>query len=135
MKKLLDYECARDFNDLLIERVKEKLDIYELDYPISDDGEPTINFVIRDYLGWTTAVAAKVQGAPDLETFIYRLHRQLIEKGIIIEIEQLRQWTYAIIDNCIDEIQAWKSVVQSFLKYQTINEKMIETVANYYHIQ
>ncbi|MBO7457747.1 MAG: hypothetical protein J6T80_00655 [Paludibacteraceae bacterium] len=134
MKKLLDYECANSFLDLLIASVEDKLDIKIDDYPIGDDGTPIIDNVVVEYLGWATAIASKVQDAPELETFIAKVRADLLEKNIDIDIDMLRKFAYDMINKCIDEIRAWQSVTASFLQHQTINEKMITAIAETYNL-
>ena len=87
-----------------------------------------------EYLGWAVAVASKVQNTPDLETFIAKVRADLLGKDIDIDIETLRKFAYDLIDKCIDEIRAWQSVTDSFFKYQTINDKMITTIAEHFKL-
>lgn len=134
MKNLLDYECANSFLDLLIASIEEKLDISIDDYPLNDDGTPIIDNIMVEYLGWAVAVASKVQNTPDLETFIAKVRADLLGKDIDIDIETLRKFAYDLIDKCIDEIRAWQSVTDSFFKYQTINDKMITTIAEHFKL-
>ena len=134
MKQLLDFECASSFLDLLIASIEEKLDINIDDYPIDDEGRPIIDNIMVEYLGWASAVASKVAGAPDLETFIAKVQADLREKDYEFDLELLRKFAYDMIDECKDEIQAWVSVVVSFKQYQTINDKMITTIAEHYNL-
>lgn len=134
MKQLLDFECASSFLDLLITSIEDKLDLNIDDYPIDDEGKPIIDNIMVEYLGWASAVASKVAGAPDLETFIAKVQADLREKDYEFDLELLRKFAYDMIDKCKDEIQAWVSVVVSFKQYQTINDKMITTIAEHYNI-
>ena len=134
MKQLLDFECASSFLDLLIASIEEKLDINIDDYPIDDEGRPIIDNIMVEYLGWASAVASKVAGAPDLETFIAKVQADIREKDYEFDLELLRKFAYDMIDECKDEIQAWVSVVVSFKQYQTINDKMITTIAEHYNL-
>lgn len=133
-KELLDYECVNSFLDLLIVSIEDKLDINIDDYPIGDDGTPTIDNIMVKYLGWATAIASKVINTPDLETFIAKIRTDLLNIDIDIDIETLRRFAYDMIDKCIDEIRAWQSVTTSFLQYQTINDKMITAIAEHFNL-
>lgn len=134
MKQLLDFECASSFLDLLIASIEDKLDINIDDFPIDDNGKPIIDFIMVDYLEWTVKAALKVTGTPDLETFIANTQADLREKDYEFDIELLRKFANDMIDKCKDEIQAWVSVVVSFKKHQTINDKMITTIAEHYNL-
>lgn len=134
MKNLLDFTCANSFLDLLIVSIENKLDINIDDYPMDDEGKPIIDCVMVEYLGWATAIATKVNGTPDLETFIEKVHTELLQKDYDIDIITLRKFANEIIDKCIDEISAWQSLVSSFMKYNTINESMIRTIAEHYNL-
>jgi len=134
MENIFNFEGVEDFYETLIHRIIDKLNIDESNYEITEIGDSLVSMYIRSCLDWCLAVANQVQGHPTEEEFLEETLTTIDEGGYSFSPEEAQQILDDIINKCSTEIKAWNSVLNSYFKAGTINQGMLDTIAEYYNI-